>query len=613
MRVEFEKLAAAGKITTGDIDALVAMATEGFCRHRSWGVGRIITVDTVLSKMAVDFKGRAGHSVALGFAVSMLTPIAKAHIEARKANDLAGLKQMAALHHLDVIKLIVDSYGREATPEKVQSVLVPDIIEDDYKKWWEVARREMRKDGRYHFTTKKNGPIVFQERETSAQLRVMFDFHEAKGLKARVAAAQEIIKSAEDLDDRAASGREAIAALHADIQSHARTQPALALEAVFVRDDLRAATGVPAQDGDVSATLVWGQNPLLSDVLAALPAAKQGRALESYRSHAPGWAGDLLGIMNHVSSRLCHTCAQALANHGQIESLRKTLNTLINQHQASGELLLWLARERSDTFAEMLGPDLLRAIITAIDRLSEKKANALRDYIVDDADIIEVLTQSADIEVVRDITRSVQLSPSFEAMDKRSVLGKLVKCHPALQSFIAGEQSRQDNALIVSWESLDRRKVEYEEMVKKKIPGNSHEIAIARSYGDLRENHEYKAAKEMQKILMRRKNELEMELDRARGTDFVGVSADRANVGTRVTVLNLVSGAHETYALLGAWDGDPDHHIISYLTPVGQALLNHHVGEEVEMDMGGQTHRYRIESIAAYRPADTEAPAALPA
>jgi hypothetical protein len=93
-------------------------------------------------------------------------------------------------------------------------------------------------------------------------------------------------------------------------------------------------------------------------------------------------------------------------------------------------------------------------------------------------------------------------------MDKRSLLARIVKSYPAVQSLISGEQTKQESNLLVSWESLEKRKNEYHELVQKKIPANSKEIALARSYGDLRENHEYKAAKEMQKLLMRRKGEL---------------------------------------------------------------------------------------------------------
>jgi transcription elongation GreA/GreB family factor len=135
--------------------------------------------------------------------------------------------------------------------------------------------------------------------------------------------------------------------------------------------------------------------------------------------------------------------------------------------------------------------------------------------------------------------------------------------------------------------------------VQKKIPANSKEIAIARSYGDLRENHEYKAAKEMQKILMRRKGELERDLVRARGTDFANVRTDVVGPGTKVQVTELGGGQKETYTICGAWDSEPEQQIVSYLTPLAQSLLNKKVGEEVEFEMDGQKKRYRIDSIAS--------------
>ena len=154
-------------------------------------------------------------------------------------------------------------------------------------------------------------------------------------------------------------------------------------------------------------------------------------------------------------------------------------------------------------------------------------------------------------------------------MDKRSLLARIVKSYPAIQSLISGEQTKQETNLVVSWESLERRKNEYRELVEKKIPANSKEIAIARSYGDLRENHEYKAAKEMQKLLMRRKAELETQLVRARGTDFANPRTDVVSIGTIVRATDLEANQPEQFTILGAWDSDPEKGIVSYLSPDG--------------------------------------------
>ncbi len=139
--------------------------------------------------------------------------------------------------------------------------------------------------------------------------------------------------------------------------------------------------------------------------------------------------------------------------------------------------------------------------------------------------------------------------------------------------------------------------------MQKKIPANSKEIAIARSYGDLRENHEYKAAKEMQKLLMRRKGELEAQLVRSRGTDFLNPRTDLVSIGCKVHVTDLNTQHAETYALLGAWDFDAEKHVISYLSPIAQSLLNCKVGEEIEFEMDGAKKRYRLESIEPYKTA----------
>ena len=105
----------------------------------------------------------------LAFAAESLKPIPKDHILARKASDLEGLRQMAALHHLDLIKLVLNSYGGKATVDQIQQVLVPDVIRDDWKKWWEAAKRELKKDGHFQVPLKKTEPIVYQAKETSLQ------------------------------------------------------------------------------------------------------------------------------------------------------------------------------------------------------------------------------------------------------------------------------------------------------------------------------------------------------------------------------------------------------------------------------------------------------------
>lgn len=607
MKEEFEKLAAAGKIEGRQVEPLVLLTTSGFCSHRSWGFGRIKTVDTVFARFVIDFPGKPGHTMDLTFAADSLKPIAKDHILARKSVDLEGLQKTAALHHLDLIKVVLNSYGGKATLDQVQQVLVPDVIADDWKKWWEVAKQEMKKDGHFVVPTKKTDPIIYQAQETSLQARLLADFRAAKGLKAKLTIANEFVKSAADLSNKDAAVKEVVAGLNADIPSHIRTQTAVALEAIFARDDVAAIINLAPAADEISAPQLWTQEGVkFGPLLEAIPAAKHRRTLESFKASQPDrWSETLRAALNIVSAKLCKEFASIMAANGKMGELKETLARLISQHAASSELLLWLGKERSDDFADILGPEVFRAMLTAMERdqFNEKRSSRLRDFMMSDQELVADLTGTADIEVVMDLTRALKFSPVFEDMDKRSMLARIVKRHPSVQPLISGEQTKQDSAIYVSWESLERRKAEYGELVQKKIPANSKEIAIARSYGDLRENHEYKAAKEMQKVLMRRKEELEALLTRSRGTDFSNARTDVVSIGTIVHATDLNTQKAEVFTVLGAWDFDAEKNIISYLTPVGQALLNRKVGEEVESEVDGSIHRHRIEKIEAYRPA----------
>jgi len=606
MREEFEKMAAAGKLDRHHIEPLTQLTTSGFCMHRSWGFGRIKTVDTVFARFTIDFQSKAGHTMDLAFAAESLKPISKEHILARKAADLDGLRQLAGANHLELVRVVVNSYGGRATPDQIQQVLVPDVIRDDWKKWWDTAKRELKKDGHFQVPIKKTDPVIYQVKEVSLQDRLLGEFRAAKGLKARVVVAGELLKNAADLADPKAAATEVIAALNAEIPSYQRTQPSVALEAIFARDDVAAMAGLALTPGELDAAAIWSQDFKLGAIMDALPASKHRRSLESFKAANPeNWHEVVRATMNSVSAKLCHEFAAILIHEGKMDLLKETLARLISQHAGSTELLLWLAKDRNDSYADILGPEVFRAMLTAMERdqFNERRSNRLRDFILDDQDLLVELIGSADLELIKDLTRALQLSPCFDDMDKRSLLARIVKSYPAIQTLISGEQTKQESHLVVSWESLERRKNEYHEMVEKKIPANSKEIAIARSYGDLRENHEYKAAKEMQKILMRRKAELENQLVRARGTDFANPRTDVAGIGTIVRSIDLDTKQPESFTILGAWDSDPEKGVVSYLSPVAQSLLNRKVGEEVEFEVNNVRHHHRIEAIEAIKPA----------
>jgi transcription elongation GreA/GreB family factor len=109
---------------------------------------------------------------------------------------------------------------------------------------------------------------------------------------------------------------------------------------------------------------------------------------------------------------------------------------------------------------------------------------------------------------------------------------------------------------------------------------------------------------------MRRKTELEQMLHNARGTSFENADTSRVSIGTIVTLREVETNNEETYTILGAWDGDPDRHIISYQTAIGQALLGHEVAETVSLNTEHNAAQFTIVSIV---PAPLDQTAPMPA
>ena len=189
LQSEFKRLVLDGKLDPKLTDALTELVTAGFCTHRSWGPGKITTVDTLMAKITIDFQAKPGHSMDLGFAATILKPLSSSHIQARKATDLAGLQRTAARNHLELVKLVLASFGGRATVAQIQESLVPDVIEEDWKKWWADAKKEMKSDGHFQLPVKKTEPIVYHAEELSPANKLMSNIRDAKGLKAQLAAA----------------------------------------------------------------------------------------------------------------------------------------------------------------------------------------------------------------------------------------------------------------------------------------------------------------------------------------------------------------------------------------------------------------------------------------
>ena len=149
----------------------------------------------------------------------------------------------------------------------------------------------------------------------------------------------------------------------------------------------------------------------------------------------------------------------------------------------------------------------------------------------------------------------------------------------------------------LSQEGYDRL-VSQLEVLKGERSGVVDDIRLAMADKDFRENAPLEAAKERQGFLEARIRDLEASVAGAQilGTDVI-IASQRSGVGTSITLKDVASGKQIVYTLVDVREADVASGKISTQSPVGQALLDRRVGEEVTINVPRGTLRYTVEKI----------------
>jgi len=146
-------------------------------------------------------------------------------------------------------------------------------------------------------------------------------------------------------------------------------------------------------------------------------------------------------------------------------------------------------------------------------------------------------------------------------------------------------------------DGYQKLQTELDKLLKVERPKNIRDIAEARAHGDLSENAEYHAAKEKQSFLEGRIQELKTKIALADVIDPSKISQDKVAFGAKVTVVDVSSDEEKTFMLVGPDEADAKNGRISISSPVGRALLNKTVGDEVTIKAPAKTLEYEILEI----------------
>lgn len=151
---------------------------------------------------------------------------------------------------------------------------------------------------------------------------------------------------------------------------------------------------------------------------------------------------------------------------------------------------------------------------------------------------------------------------------------------------------------VITDEGLKKLEQELEFLKTVKRKEVSEKIKVALSFGDLSENSEYDEAKNDQAILEGRIAEIENQLKNVRVLDESELTTEKVHIGGKVEIKDLEDGDVCEYRIVGSTESDPMNGLISDESPVGKGLLDHKVGDVVEIEVPAGVVKYEILGIS---------------
>jgi transcription elongation GreA/GreB family factor len=630
---------------------LVATGQPAFCLHQAWGIGVIRTYDEATKRLTVDFpeQNKKAHAMDAAFflgKIEVINPngvVAKAYADATKA-EIANL---VANDPAGVVKALLaeyptgecTSYALEANLDRIYFASLPAGKDraTSFKSWWTKARAALRKDRAILVPERKGGLYALLEAPKDLGEDLFAQYESAPNFERKLVLLEELASAA------AAETRSAATAANLDKVSADLAKEIKKLETARKRDNLPAILGgIWNRDKFFRSAVenVETVSPTASEIIAlctesdlAFVALNIPHTTEKIRSlldlvrahHGDNWserAFDLLrnrdiggtksGSAKLVSESIAYLCDQELA-----AAVAGRFAQWLETRELRAPVIIWIIKNRdskkyADIVAQLINPSLLGAILSSIDTESlESNSTAripLANELIKDKELIASILapadgKKADSETIFDLTRTMMSSQGFDEMTKKALLSRLAKIEPHVQRLAKSKHSgseAEEKELLVSKHSKEEKERELEDIVKVRLPAVKEAIQIAKEHGDLKENSEYKMARQDHDTLAARRAELDALLKKAKVTDFKEANMETISVGSSVVLRRGSDQTELAYDLLGAWDGEPEKNILSYISPLAKQFLNHKTGETFTTNINGKAESWTVVRITRW-------------
>lgn len=580
------------------LDTLIRMAPGLYCMEKTWGFGVIRSVDPFYGRVIVDFTRKAGHDMSMAYAAETLQFVGEDHLLARRHRDPAAMTALMKEDPAEVVRVTLRSYGPVTAP-RLQEILTGEglVAAAGWKGFWDAARKALKNDPLAVVPSKRNEPLQLLECKRSideAWFRALGGERTVDGVFARLDELEAAMTPAE----LTPAGRQGVGERLAFIlRGFGDRDPAVRARVLVAARQWQ----VDAAQIDLVGEAAAIRSPeIFLTATQSLTSRRLDALLNFLLDQDRAQTIDLLlATLPSMILNVLNVCVDFLLVQGEEARLATMLRELVGMRKAGVEVLYWLAKrpERLQSWQLGTSGDLAFQILQAMeknymgDRL--RAANQLGE-LVEGREWLEAASGTMTEVQRTSFVRLLKVAVGRVPVDAQAMIGRLVMAHPELASLMQDrtreEADDRPKGGLSSWRSLKQRQQQLQKLVSEDIPKNSRDIAVARSYGDLRENFEYKTAKETQGILLRRQAELEADLSGIKGTDFAGLPCAVVGIGTRV-VLRHADGATQQFYVLGEWDQDTERGIISCSSKMGKVLSGHKPGDVVAVpgDAGDAT------------------------
>jgi transcription elongation factor GreA len=593
-----------------DFEKHIAFDRGNFVFHRTWGVGRIARVQG--DEIVIDFSKKREHSMSLKMAVNALQILTKNHIWVLKATwKKEKLHDKVKNEYAWALRTVIKSFGNSCDIKRIKAELVPSVLSaGEWTTWSSKAREILKSDPGFGVSPDNIDLFTVRERPISIEEKLYNEFKAERNFFDRAITVRSFVAQ-KDAEPDSEYFTEMFSYFSGYLRSSGQVTEQVVASYLLVKYLVslypHLGTGLSLNFSDIFEGI--------EDVPALFLNLKDTKFKDEFLHHVelfiPNWADIYVKLFPYA---LVPAIPVRLVQAECEDKLTAMTANCFENFRDHKEAVVWLFKNAAgEEWYKKAEIPFERQLITLIHILDltyrdienhretteNRKTNKQVYAILFKEGTLNSFIDQADDDTIIRLYTFINDVKDLDPQDKLNLRSRILDKHPNFKFFGDAEKTVITRGLMVTAAMYEEKQKQLAHIMDVEVPANSKEIAFALSLGDLRENAEYKAAKEKQEILNSTVAKLKDEIERAQIFDPGAINTARASFGTRVTLLNHASGKKEEYTILGPWESDPDHNIISYLSPFGGTILNKTVGEPFDFSINDEKISYVVERIAA--------------